>query len=91
MRAAAYLAPDVVETKPTSVWVNERLCSFCGLCVEACPYGARVLNHDTRVADVDYALCKGCGVCAVVCPNKATLQKTFEHRQLLAAVDMALI
>jgi hypothetical protein len=27
----------------------------------------------------------------MVCPNKATLQKTFEHKQLLSAIDMALI
>jgi heterodisulfide reductase subunit A len=90
MRAAAFLAPETVTQRPTSVWVNERLCSFCGLCVEACPYDARVLNYDTRVADVDYTLCQGCGVCAVVCPNKATLQKAFEHKQLMAALDMAL-
>jgi heterodisulfide reductase subunit A len=91
MRAAAFLAPEEVGARPSSVWVNERLCSFCGLCVEACPYEARVMNYDTRVADVDYALCHGCGVCAVVCPNKATLQKAFEHKQLMAAVDMALV
>jgi heterodisulfide reductase subunit A len=91
MRAAAYLAPEVVAERPTSVWVNERLCSFCGLCVEACPYGARVMDYDARVAQVDYALCKGCGVCAMVCPNKATLQKAFEHKQLLSALEMALI
>ena len=91
MRAALYLAPEVVSERATSVWVSERLCSFCGLCVAACPYGARVLNYDTRVADVDYGLCKGCGVCAMVCPNKATLQKSLEHKQLLAALDMALL
>ena len=91
MRAAAFLAPEVVTDRPTAVWVNERLCSFCGLCVEACPFQARVMNYDSRVADVDYALCQGCGVCAMVCPNKATLQKTFEHKQLLAAIDVALV
>jgi heterodisulfide reductase subunit A len=90
MRAAAYLAQGVVEERPTSVWVNERLCSFCGLCVEACPYEARVMDYEQRVAVVDYALCQGCGVCAVVCPNKATLQKAFEHKQILSALDMAL-
>jgi heterodisulfide reductase subunit A len=90
MRAAAFLAPREIADRATAVWVNERLCSFCGLCVEACPYEARVMNYDTRVADVDYALCQGCGVCAMVCPNKATLQKAFEHKQLMAAVDMAL-
>jgi heterodisulfide reductase subunit A len=90
MRAAAYLAPEWVEDRASAVWVNERLCSFCGLCVEACPYEARVMNYDTRVADVDYGLCQGCGVCAMVCPNKATLQKTMEHKQLMASIDMAL-
>jgi heterodisulfide reductase subunit A len=90
MRAAAFLAPEVVSDRPTAVWVNERWCSFCGLCVESCPFQARVMNYETRVADVDYALCQGCGVCAMVCPNKATLQKSLEHKQLMAAIDMAL-
>ena len=91
MRAAAFLAPGSLSDRPSAVWVNERLCSFCGLCVEACPFEARVMNYDSRVADVDYALCQGCGVCAAVCPNKATLQKAFEHKQLLATIDMALV
>jgi heterodisulfide reductase subunit A len=91
MRAAAFLAAGERVERPTSVWVNERLCSFCGLCVEACPYEARVMNYDVRVAEVDYALCQGCGVCAMVCPNKATLQKAFEHKQLMATIDMALL
>jgi heterodisulfide reductase subunit A len=90
MRAAAYLGLEVRESE-SSVWVNERLCSYCGLCVAACPYGARELDGEARVARVDYELCKGCGVCAVVCPNKATLQQTFEHGQLLAALDLALV
>jgi heterodisulfide reductase subunit A len=90
MRAAAFLASEQIAERPTSVWVNARLCSFCGLCVEACPFEARVMNQDSRVADVDYALCQGCGLCAMVCPNKATLQKAFEHKQLMSAIDMAL-
>jgi heterodisulfide reductase subunit A len=91
LRAAAFLAPGVMSERPTAVWVNPRLCSYCGLCVTACPYGARVMDEAARVAQVDYALCQGCGVCAMVCPNKATLQKAFEHKQLLAALDMALV
>ena len=89
MRAAGYLERGELEVRSTSVWVNERLCSFCGLCVEACPYEARVMDYDVRVAVVEYGLCQGCGVCAMVCPNKATLQKSLEHRQLMAAIDMA--
>jgi heterodisulfide reductase subunit A len=91
LRAAAWLAGGEVLERATSVWVNERLCSFCGLCVEACPYGARVMNYERRVAEVEYGQCQGCGVCAVVCPNKATKQKAYEQRQVMAAVDMALV
>jgi hypothetical protein len=27
----------------------------------------------------------------MVCPNKATLQKAFEHKQLMAAIDVAVV
>jgi heterodisulfide reductase subunit A len=91
MRAAAWLWQGEVRERPSSVWVDERLCSFCGLCVEACPYEGRVMDYEKRVAVVEYGLCQGCGVCAVVCPNKATKQKGYEQRQLMAEVDMALV
>ncbi|GAB4506537.1 MAG: hypothetical protein Kow00123_06750 [Anaerolineales bacterium] len=87
MRAAAYLSERQRRSKTTRVDVNKRLCSFCGLCVSACPYGARVLDYDERVARVLTDLCQGCGICAVTCPNKATQQYTFEHKALLAEVD----
>ncbi|HNS50821.1 MAG TPA: FAD-dependent oxidoreductase [Anaerolineae bacterium] len=91
MRAAAWLGQAAVRERASSVWVDERLCSFCGLCVDSCPYEARVMDYDRRVAVVDYGLCQGCGVCAVVCPNKATKQKGFEQRQLMSEVDWALV
>ena len=87
VRAAALLSLPQLESKDTFVQVNPRLCSFCGLCVEACPYEARYLDYDERVAKVIEVLCKGCGVCAMVCPNKATAQVAFEPKQMLMAVD----
>ena len=87
VRAAALLSLPRLESKDTLVQVNPRLCSFCGLCVEACPYEARYLDYDERVAKVIEVLCKGCGVCAMVCPNKATAQVSFEPKQMLMAVD----
>ncbi len=87
VRAAALLSLPRLESKDTLVKVNARLCSFCGLCVEACPYEARYLDYDERVAKVIEVLCKGCGVCAMVCPNKATAQVAFGPKQMLMAVD----
>jgi heterodisulfide reductase subunit A len=89
VRAAALLAKQEVAAKTTRVTVNPRLCSFCGLCVEACPYDARVMDYDERVAQVMTDLCQGCGVCAMVCPNKATQQHSFSHKQMLATIDAA--
>jgi len=90
MRAAALLAPAEFTDKPEAVTVNERLCSFCGLCVSICPYGARVMDYESRVARVIDVLCQGCGNCAMVCPNKATQQKAFEPRQMMAMIDAAM-
>jgi heterodisulfide reductase subunit A-like polyferredoxin len=71
--------------------VEEKLCSFCGLCVTSCPYGARVLDDDERVARVIDHLCLGCGICAAVCPNGASRQRAFQPAEALAQVDAALI
>jgi len=87
VRAATLLGLPRLESKDTLVTVNARLCSFCGLCVEACPYEARYLDYDERLAKVIDVLCKGCGVCSMVCPNKATAQMAFEPKQMLTAID----
>ncbi len=87
MRAATLLAQGQVEVVRTVARVNTRLCSACGLCVEACPYGARVLEPGGPYAEVIEALCMGCGVCAMVCPNKATQQVGYAVRRVYEMVD----
>lgn len=42
---ATYQRPDGV------VVVDGSKCLGCGFCVQACPYGARFLNHETKTAD----------------------------------------
>lgn len=41
-------------------------CSACGVCEDACPFGAIHVNGG---AMVDRATCMGCGVCLGQCPN----------------------
>ena len=86
-RAAALLAKGELVSEPTAVTVSTRLCSGCGLCVEACPYGAREIDPETRIANVHYDLCHGCGSCAAICPNGATQQLGFVQQQVMAAAD----
>ena len=87
MRAAALLAQKRLEAPTFAVQVNTRLCSACGLCVEVCPYGARVLEPGAHYAEVIEVLCQGCGACVVACPNKATQQKGIVMPQVYRVLD----
>jgi heterodisulfide reductase subunit A-like polyferredoxin len=90
IRAVALLSQRQREAVPIVASVNERLCAGCGLCVEACPYGARSIDDDARVARVNAALCQGCGACVVACPNGAAQQKAFEMPQVFSMIEYAL-
>lgn len=68
-------------------FVDERRCSGCGLCVEACPYGARSLDEEERVAKVKAPICQGCGVCSALCPNGAAKLQGFAEGQMLGVVE----
>jgi heterodisulfide reductase subunit A-like polyferredoxin len=87
VRAASLLSRDKLEATPIVASVNPRLCSACGLCVEVCPYDARVLEPGAPYAEVIEVLCQGCGACITACPNKASQQKGFEVSQLYGMLD----
>lgn len=70
--------------------VNERRCSGCGLCVDACPYGARILDEEQGVAVVKEALCQGCGVCSSLCPNGAAILQGYREDQVMAMIEAVL-
>jgi heterodisulfide reductase subunit A len=87
VRAVSLLSQDELEATPIIASVNPRLCSACGLCVEVCPYSARVLEPGAPYAEVIEVLCQGCGACIVACPNKASQQKGFEVVQVYGMLD----
>ncbi len=88
MRAATVLAKQKLEAVPTVASVNIKRCSACGLCVDVCPFGARVLEPGAPYAEVVEALCQGCGTCVVACPNKASNQTGVEVGQVYAMLDV---
>ena len=74
--AAACPEDAIVATPQGIVAVDPALCTACGDCLEACPYGAIVLGHGDRVA----RKCDLCAellavgkqpACVAVCPGKA--------------------
>ena len=50
-------------------WVDEQLCTACGICVEECPVDAiAVIDEKAHILDEK---CIRCGVCHDVCPQDA--------------------
>jgi len=90
IRAVALLARTELTATPIIASVNPRLCAACGVCVDVCPYGARILEPGMPHAQVIEVLCQGCGACVVACPNKASQQKGFAFAQVSEMIDAAL-
>ena len=88
-RAATILAQDAIEIAPTVSQIDTEQCIGCGLCAEACPFGAILMDESEgkgyRATNIP-ASCKGCGLCAATCPQKAIDMLHFRDEQIRAAV-----
>ncbi len=71
--------------------VKEQLCMGCGLCVDACPYSARYIDEEKKIAVVVPYLCDSCGSCVAACPNDASYLRDFMGNQTVNAIDALLI
>ncbi len=71
--------------------VHESLCMGCGVCVDVCPYGARVIDEIERVVKIRPFLCDSCGSCVAICPNNASYLQDFKGEQSVAALDALLV
>lgn len=88
-KVMSLFAQDVIEHEPIVAYVDEELCVGCGICVEACPYGARILDDRDKVARVIDVLCQGCGSCVAACPNGASQQYNFDAEQYMNMIEAA--
>ena len=88
-QSAAILKRGVAELDPLVATVNADACTWCGVCLEACPYGAidRIACDGREVATISAAMCKGCGACAPVCPEDAIDLLGSTDAQIRAMID----
>lgn len=89
-RALAHLTRSASSSVGAVARVHDSMCSRCGLCVQACPYGARMLWEEEDRVVVDAAACRGCGLCTSACPNSATRLGAMGDRQVMETLDVAL-
>ena len=92
-RASVVLSKETLSVEGVVSHVNEHYCIGCGMCGDACPYGAiGLVDLETggQVSRVQPALCKGCGACAVACPTGAAAVFHYDDQEVLTMVDAAL-
>lgn len=88
-KSAALLLKGYVDLEPLVARVNPELCTWCGACLEACPYEAvqRVGTDGKEIAEVNAILCKGEGACVPVCPHQAIDIEGYANEQIESMID----
>ncbi len=88
-QSAAILKRGVAELDPLVATVDPDACTWCGACLEACPFAAieQVTTDGRQVAVISEAGCKGCGACAPVCPEDAIDLRGYTDAQITSMID----
>ncbi len=88
-QAASILKRGFAELDPLVAFVDTCACTWCGLCLEACPYDAprQTEENGKAVAFIDKTACKGCGGCVPVCPKDAIDLEGYTDAQMRAMID----
>jgi heterodisulfide reductase subunit A len=72
-KSFSYVSKGELELEPIIARVDAKLCTWCGKCMEACPFDAvKKIDVDGKeIAVINNSVCKGCGMCLPVCPVNA--------------------
>ncbi len=88
-RALRIISQNRLRSGKVVAKVRRSLCSLCGQCIDACPYGARMIEDDE--VKVDVIMCQGCGACASACPNSAAIVDGYNMARMLDVIDTVFI
>ena len=88
-KSSALLLKGYIDLEPMVAKVNPELCTWCGECMEVCPFEAvqRVSIDGKEIAEVNAVLCKGEGACVPICPKQAIDIAGYTNEQIESMID----
>jgi len=88
-QCGAMLMQGTAELDPLVATVDAEVCTGCGDCEEACPYGAirKVTAGGREAITIDATACKGCGGCAPYCLEDAIDLLGSTDEQICGMID----
>ncbi len=88
-KANALLRDEEIELEPTTAIINNNLCTWCGKCLEICPFDALYQTdyNGKQIAAVNQAKCKGCGMCLPVCPENAIELAGYTDKEMESMIE----
>ena len=91
-QSAVILKKGFAELDPLVAVVDTDVCTACGKCLDACPYGAIEMGTtgERSAAVISETGCKGCGGCVAMCPENAIDLRGYTDAQITAMIDKLL-
>jgi heterodisulfide reductase subunit A2 len=88
-KSFSYVNKGKLELEPIIAQIDKDLCTWCGACVEECPFDAIRMVKDEKkdVAAVNNSVCKGCGMCLPVCPVNAINLIAYSDNEIESMID----
>ncbi|MFW9994528.1 MAG: hydrogenase iron-sulfur subunit, partial [Candidatus Odinarchaeota archaeon] len=88
-KVSTFLKKDVLTKRFPIAQVNQDLCTHCGICITACPYGAMKavqVPNPGIIAQVNEVICMGCGQCVSTCPVSAIDIDYYTENQIIKQI-----
>lgn len=88
-KSFSYVSKGELAIEPITAKVDKNLCTWCGICTEACPFDAiKIVKDEAKdVAGINNSVCKGCGMCLPVCPVNAIDLIAYSDKEIENMID----
>jgi heterodisulfide reductase subunit A len=88
-KSFSYVSKGELELEPIIAMADASLCTWCGKCMDACPFDAvkKISESGKEIAEINNSVCKGCGMCLPVCPVNAIDLVAYSDKEMETMIN----